>query len=440
MNKKDLVLKIQNNFIDYMHNLAKHTCKIERAKISISLNEPNALPSENSFVFSTSVESFSLKGLQYIDYFSSILCNLFTYNKSPMIFLDLSSTSGVLGILASAIEGVDKALISSSDRKIIESNIKINNSSAVFVNEIDPNNEKINAIFFDLFSYPNLDLFSNLFSTLEKDGIMVLTGLSDSQLSPCLESLEKNSFKVIYTSWIDELSYCFISKETPNLNSKPVCAINSKEDYSSNEKLLQNKKLWQSILSPIQVEPFLINSFNSKTYDSNTFIEFSIEPTLLYGTGGNSVTQLVLSELPSQTAHLDQEEAILDIGCGTGILGIACAKLGYTHIDLMDIDEAALLEASLNCIINDINANLMNEVQSDKEYSLIISNLYGHLHFEYADYYKKSLSPNGIVLISGFDKNQKIELVPFLTKKGLKINKVISNSSSSWELLVVGHE
>jgi len=74
-----------------------------------------------------------------------------------------------------------------------------------------------------------------------------------------------------------------------------------------------------------------------------------LDPGVAFGTGTHPTTQLMLQWLD---AHPPRGLRVLDYGCGSGILAIAAAKLGATHVVGTDVDEHALAAARANAAAN----------------------------------------------------------------------------------------
>jgi ribosomal protein L11 methyltransferase len=74
-----------------------------------------------------------------------------------------------------------------------------------------------------------------------------------------------------------------------------------------------------------------------------------VDPGLAFGTGAHPTTQLCLRFL------LEHEPvSLLDLGCGSGVLSIAAAKLGYRPVTALDLDEAAVEAARANAEANGV--------------------------------------------------------------------------------------
>ena len=76
-----------------------------------------------------------------------------------------------------------------------------------------------------------------------------------------------------------------------------------------------------------------------------------IDPGMAFGTGTHETTRLCLRELQN---YLKAGDKVLDLGCGSGILGIAAMKLGAERIVSVDIDEQAVAVAEENFEINEV--------------------------------------------------------------------------------------
>ena len=80
-----------------------------------------------------------------------------------------------------------------------------------------------------------------------------------------------------------------------------------------------------------------------------------LDPGLAFGTGTHPSTALCLQWLD---AHLQPGSTVIDYGCGSGILGLAAAKLGAQRVTAFDIDPQALLASRQNAAANGVEAQL----------------------------------------------------------------------------------
>ncbi len=102
-------------------------------------------------------------------------------------------------------------------------------------------------------------------------------------------------------------------------------------------------RLTQSQFDPIRISDRLWIVPTWHQLPNPEAINLILDPGLAFGTGSHPTTQLCLAWLD---AHLQQDDIVLDYGCGSGILAIAALKLGASSVVGVDIDPKAV-EASI---------------------------------------------------------------------------------------------
>jgi ribosomal protein L11 methyltransferase len=78
-----------------------------------------------------------------------------------------------------------------------------------------------------------------------------------------------------------------------------------------------------------------------------------IDPGRAFGTGSHPTTQLCLGFLTDL-----EPSSLLDAGCGSGVLSIAAAKLGFEPIVAIDVDPAAVEAARRNALANGVEVDV----------------------------------------------------------------------------------
>jgi ribosomal protein L11 methyltransferase len=102
-------------------------------------------------------------------------------------------------------------------------------------------------------------------------------------------------------------------------------------------------------------------------------INLVLDPGLAFGTGSHPTTFLCLQWL---TETLHGGETLLDYGCGSGILGIAAAKLGAGSLLGVDIDDNALTAARDNAANNGVTLELRHSKEKlDEVFDIVIANI-----------------------------------------------------------------
>ena len=83
-----------------------------------------------------------------------------------------------------------------------------------------------------------------------------------------------------------------------------------------------------------------------------------LDPGMAFGTGNHATTRLCverLIEFKGRAGETLEEARVVDAGCGSGILAISAAKLGFKCIEGFDIDEDAVRIAEENATLNNVN-------------------------------------------------------------------------------------
>lgn len=131
--------------------------------------------------------------------------------------------------------------------------------------------------------------------------------------------------------------------------------------------------------------------------------EIVIEPKMAFGTGNHETTSLVMEHI----LQLNVEgHNVLDMGCGTGILGILTAMRGAKHVTAIDIDEwpweSTLENAQLNNIEN-LNAHQGDaSLLTNQQFDTILANIHKNVLINDMDTYNNVLKPGGTIVFSGF--------------------------------------
>jgi ribosomal protein L11 methyltransferase len=183
---------------------------------------------------------------------------------------------------------------------------------------------------------------------------------------------------------------------------------------------LENKN-WNEEWEKNYFKPIVIGSqclirspFHEKPVESPRF-EILIEPKMAFGTGYHETTSLMIQHL----LEMDLTRFnVLDMGCGTGILGILAALKGAQKILGIDIDEWAVENAKENIKNNHISnmeavlgdASLLRKYQ---KFDLILANINRNILLEDMPLYNHNTKPGTQILLSGFYREDlaKIESV-----------------------------
>ena len=138
-----------------------------------------------------------------------------------------------------------------------------------------------------------------------------------------------------------------------------------------------------------------------------------LDSNMAFGTGEHETTAMCV-ELMQE--YLREGDVVLDVGCGSGILGIAAAKLGAKLCYLTDIDPVAVSSAKHNAAKNGVEervavaeSNLVDDTSMKAD--LILANITAEILTNLAPAIPSHLNEDGTVILSGIlpDRAEKVK-------------------------------
>jgi ribosomal protein L11 methyltransferase len=149
--------------------------------------------------------------------------------------------------------------------------------------------------------------------------------------------------------------------------------------------------------------------------------EIVIEPNMAFGTGNHETTSMMLEAILKSDM---QNKIVLDMGCGTGILGILASMKGASEITAIDIDEWSVKGTHENASRNNIKNLKVKQGDASllgaKKYDFIFANIHKNVLMNDLPAYSKSLNKNGLLFISGFYTEDIADLKAKAKEVGLK--------------------
>lgn len=126
-----------------------------------------------------------------------------------------------------------------------------------------------------------------------------------------------------------------------------------------------------------------------------------LDPGLAFGTGTHPSTALCLEWLD---ARLRPGARVIDYGCGSGVLGIAAARLGAARVDAFDIDPQALLATTENAAANGVSTQLTvhaEAAQLPARADVLLANILARTLCELAAGFAARLDAGGSIVLAG---------------------------------------
>ncbi len=137
-------------------------------------------------------------------------------------------------------------------------------------------------------------------------------------------------------------------------------------------------------------------------------VVIALDSSVAFGTGAHATTRMILEAAEDMTDRL-ANATVLDLGCGSGILGIAAAKLGAASVLGLDIDPDSVRITGENAIINGVADKVTAQLGSldsllspPQQFDVVLANIIGPVIMEMCrtDFHAL-LRPDSIALISG---------------------------------------
>ncbi|MEZ3497848.1 MAG: 50S ribosomal protein L11 methyltransferase [Lachnospiraceae bacterium] len=215
-------------------------------------------------------------------------------------------------------------------------------------------------------------------------------------------------------------------------------AIGHKIDLSAckNEDWENN---WKAYFKPMPVgEKLLIQPLWIDEIDNpENRAVLSIEPGLAFGTGGHHTTKLCLETLER---YVKAGDAVLDTGCGSGILAIASLLFGAESAVGVDIDELAVKTAVENGKLNGftepqyriLQGNLADKVEG--LYSVVVANIVADVIMLFAKDVGRFMREDAVFITSGIIDTREAEVQAALRENGFAVTE--RNEQSGWVCLV----
>jgi ribosomal protein L11 methyltransferase len=171
---------------------------------------------------------------------------------------------------------------------------------------------------------------------------------------------------------------------------------------------------WKRHFKPTEIgRRLLIRPTWSKRRPRPGELEVVLDPGLSFGTGHHATTAFCLEELVACRRD-GQKQSMLDIGCGSGILSIAAAKLGFSPVHAFDFDPEAVRVCRANAELNAVERIVpparrdltRMPLKSPRRYHVVCANLVFDLLIQERDRIVHRLAPDGALVLAGILNSQ----------------------------------
>ncbi len=162
------------------------------------------------------------------------------------------------------------------------------------------------------------------------------------------------------------------------------------------------REQWKEHFKPIHIGKIVILPEWIKYEKNEGEIIVKLDSNMAFGTGEHETTSMCVYFLEK---HVSNEDVVLDVGCGSGILGITASKLGAKEVIMTDIDECAITATEHNMQLNDVKNGkvLLKNLLDDNTVkgNVIVCNIMAEVLIAFAPYIGENLLDDGKIILSG---------------------------------------
>ncbi len=150
-----------------------------------------------------------------------------------------------------------------------------------------------------------------------------------------------------------------------------------------------------------------------------------LDSNMAFGTGEHETTSMCLKLLQE---YITPQSVCVDVGCGSGILGISAVKLGAKFAYLTDIDDIAVKSATHNSEINGVSDRIKvvrSDLLGDAEINadLVFANITAEILCRLAPSVTSHLKRGGTLVLSGIIESRLDMVLDAFSAQGLKLEK-----------------
>lgn len=192
---------------------------------------------------------------------------------------------------------------------------------------------------------------------------------------------------------------------------------------------------WKQYFHQFYVDDILIiPSWEDVKPEDQDKMVIHIDPGTAFGTGMHETTQLCIRQIRK---YVSEDTRILDVGCGSGILGMLALKFGAAYSVGTDLDPCAIDATHENMEVNGIEKDryevMIGNIIDDRAvqdkvgygcYDIVAANILADVLVELTPVIVNQLKPGGIYITSGIIDDKEQTVVDAVKKAGLTVLEV----------------
>lgn len=190
---------------------------------------------------------------------------------------------------------------------------------------------------------------------------------------------------------------------------------------------------WKKYYKPVKVSNKIVIKPTWEEYEASlNEVVIDLDPGMAFGTGTHETTSMCIIELEK---YVTSEDTVLDIGCGSGILSIAAAKLGAENVIGVDLDPMAVRVSKENVEQNNLSAFVeirhgnLTEVIHEKS-DILVANIIADIIIMLSNDVNNFVKKGGLFISSGIILSRLDDVKNAIEEKGFEIMDV--NTMGEW--------
>jgi ribosomal protein L11 methyltransferase len=172
-----------------------------------------------------------------------------------------------------------------------------------------------------------------------------------------------------------------------------------------------------------------------------------LDPGMAFGTGNHETTRLCVRRLLDYRDGLDasaiSDKSVIDAGCGSGILAISAAKLGFDLVYAFDNDPDAVSISRENELLCDLNGSIefawadLKEGLAGRKADLVMANILAPILIDHATIIAGAVADKGVLILSGILTHQAEGVKRAFLRHCPETTKVSSREDGEWADVVL---
>ena len=193
---------------------------------------------------------------------------------------------------------------------------------------------------------------------------------------------------------------------------------------------------WKQYYKPSKVgEKIVVKPIWEEYEQKGGELVVNLDPGMAFGTGTHETTRMCIQALEK---YVKEESTVFDVGCGSGILAIAAAKLGAKLAVGVDLDPVAVESSIENVGYNNLNnieilhGNLVEVI--DGKADIVVANILAEIICILTDDVKRVMKDGGVFITSGIIHDRVDMVCEKLEATGFEV--IEKNRDGEWNCIV----